>query len=149
MSNMGPPSNKLLSNVLELREYLPCPADADGDFRSLWYATVRDYPADFFRTSHIPLMRQYVATELQLREVTTTLNVEGFVVDTPLGSKPNPLLAVQTSLATQVRACAKDLRISPSAQRQLSQVPKAPAKAPAAPEGTGRRRLKIAGVEDG
>jgi phage terminase small subunit len=116
----------------------------------LWEEIVHDYPPDYFRNSHKALVRQYVTAELQLREVSALLesDIEGYVVETPQGTKANPLISTQAALASQVRSCARAIRVAPSAQMQSSQIPKTPARAPTAIAKPGRRRLRIAGVEE-
>jgi hypothetical protein len=150
MSNMGTKSNKLFTSALNPGSYLPCPPGKSEAFRQLWDETVRDYPPDYFRVSHKPLIRQYVQAELQLRDVSDRMDndPEGYVVETPQGTKPNPLISIQSSLATQVMSCAKVLRVAPISQSQSTQVPKTPEQAPVAAPTEGKRRLKIAGVVD-
>lgn len=147
-NDMGSKPNKLFVNALEEKSYLSCPPGVDNDFKELWYRIVNDFPHDYFRASDTDMLVQYVEAEIQRREVAAQLKEEGYVVDGVKESKANPLVAVQAQLATQVRACARMLRLAPSARTQSSQVPKTPSKAPEAPATAAKRKLRLAGVVD-
>lgn len=145
----GRKTNEVVSNVLGIKDYLQCPEGHSFEFQEIWKRVVRDYPAEHFRVSDTELMEQYVDAEMQRKSVAQMLTEEGYVVDTPQGTKPNPLVSVQTQLASQVRACARMLRLGPNSRIQASQVPKSPARqpAPSAPVESGKRVVRLAGVE--
>lgn len=150
MAAGGQKPNKLMETVLRPGDYLPCPNGKSVDFLEKWHRITRDFPADYFRASDTEILAQYVDLCLRKSEIEHILDDEGYVVDTPTGTKANPMVQVLSQLSKDVLASARALRIGPSTRLQMSQVPKVPAAAPTKPDGASAkvRRLHLAGVDD-
>lgn len=150
MAGGGQKANKLAENVLQRRDYLPCPEGKDRAFSEKWHRITRDYPADYFRVSDSEILEQYVDLCVRKADIEQLIDDEGYVVDTPTGTKANPMLAVLSQMSKDVLATARALRIGPNTRLQMTQVPKPPVVAPTKPEGAPPkvRRLRLAGVED-
>jgi P27 family predicted phage terminase small subunit len=115
------------------------------EFIAVWKRVVNDFPPDYFRESDRDVMTVYCRTVCQYEVAARDLEAEGFVIETPTGSKQNPLVAVQTQLSGTLSTYARMLRITPVSRHHNTQVPKTPALKPAVEEGP-RKGLRLAGV---
>lgn len=140
------PNQTVVDALTTDADYVQPPAGKSDEFCALWFATVKDFPSEYFRSSDVPIIEQYVSTEVKRREVAARLDTEGLTVRSPKGMVENPLVKTLATLSGQVRSCARMLRVSPSSRYDASQVPKSKTRKEAPRDETPKGRvLRLAG----
>lgn len=149
---MGKRPNKTLTDGMRFqlleaednpeRPYLNPPEGMADAFVTLWNQIVSSTPRDYLRDADKPLLKLYVESLLDLERLRQTIDLGGYVVTSPHGSKESPAVSSHAKILALSNRLATSLRLTPSSRK--AEMPISRDKMEEQPK-TGRRRLRLAG----
>ena len=92
------------------------PSDLPESGAALWKRIVSELPPDRFRFADLPLLEGYVRAVLLTDQAQEQLDAEGLIVETRLGPRAHPMLAVLDSATKRAAMLGTKLRLHPSSR---------------------------------
>lgn len=102
--------------IARASKHVEPPGDLPEAGAALWRQIVQELPPEHFRFGDLPLLENFCRAVLLADEAQTQIDADGLVVDTRLGPKPNPALAIRDQAVKQQAALAAKLRLCVSSR---------------------------------